>query len=111
LALVLLAPGGLPNAPPTAQAQRETGQWLDPMAPFPQDDIFRARLMRRFNAERQRSMVSHADALLKLAGELKAEIDSASRNSLSPGQLRKVIEIERLARKVKQEMRIVPGAS
>ena len=56
------------------------------------------------NIERQKSMVSNTNKLLKLAGELNTEISSSNRDSLTPEQLRKVGEIEKLARSVKEKM-------
>ncbi len=61
------------------------------------------------NVQRQKTMVSDADKLLKLATELKAEIDAGDSASLSPEQLRKISEIEKLARSVKQKMSITVG--
>ena len=59
--------------------------------------------------QRQKTMVSDTDKLLELATELKSEIDSGDSASLSPEQLHKIAEIEKLARSVKQKMTITIG--
>ena len=63
-----------------------------------------ARRMRALNVERQKSMVSDTDKLLKLAKELNGEIANSNPAMLTPVQLRKVADIEKLARNVKQKM-------
>ena len=60
--------------------------------------------LRILNAERQKSMVSDAQKLLKLANELNTEIAQANSDTVTPAQLRKVAEIEKLARSVKEKM-------
>jgi hypothetical protein len=60
--------------------------------------------MRALNADRQKSMVSDADKLLKLARQLDTEIASNPTEDLTPEELRKVTEIEKLARSVKAKM-------
>jgi len=60
--------------------------------------------LRMINAERQKSMVSDTDKLLKLATELNSEIAKSSSGELSPAQLRKVADIEKLAHNVRDKM-------
>jgi hypothetical protein len=67
--------------------------------------IFEARRLRQLNEAQHKSMVSDTDKLLKLATELTAEINSTSPTALTSDQLRKVAEIEKLARGVKDKMR------
>jgi hypothetical protein len=62
------------------------------------------RQLRLLNAERQKTMVSDAGKLLKLATQLNAEIAASDQAELTPEQLKRVAEIEKLARKVKQKM-------
>jgi hypothetical protein len=62
------------------------------------------RQMNALNAERQKVLVSDTAKLLKLAQELNAEIASSRVDSLSPDQMRKIANIEKLARNVKQKM-------
>jgi len=60
--------------------------------------------LRIMNKERQKSLVSDTNRLLKLAGELDAELKSTNPDSLTPGQLRKLADIEKLAHNVKDKM-------
>jgi hypothetical protein len=72
---------------------------------FPDNDpAAKERQLRVLNAERQRSMVSDADKLLKLARELEDEISRTNPESLTQDQLRKIAKIEKLARSVKDKM-------
>ena len=73
------------------------------------DSKLAAKQIQLLNVQRQKTIVSDTDKLLKLATELKAEIDSGDSASLSPEQLHKISEIEKLARSVKQKMTITPG--
>ena len=113
LALVLALPGGAQNAPSgiqqpspwqqmpisPAQQSHSSGAQMDNVDPVQQE-----RWQRGLNAERQKLMVSDANKLLKLAGELNAEIRSSNSDSFTPEQLRKVGEIEKLAHSVKEKM-------
>jgi DNA-binding transcriptional regulator YdaS (Cro superfamily) len=60
--------------------------------------------VRMINAERQKTMVSETNKLVKLAAELNAEIARSNSGELSPAQLRKVAEIEKLAHSVRDKM-------
>lgn len=62
------------------------------------------RRVRSLNVERHKSMVSDTDKLLKLARQLDAEIASNSTDELTPDEMRKVEEIEKLAHNVKTKM-------
>lgn len=56
------------------------------------------------NVERHKSLVSDSDKLLKLARQLDAEIASNSTDELTPQELHKLAEIEKLAHNVKTKM-------
>jgi hypothetical protein len=72
---------------------------------FPDNDPAAiARRLRLLNAERQRSMVSDADKLLKLARELEVEISRTNPELLTEEQLRKIAKIEKLAHSVRDKM-------
>lgn len=60
--------------------------------------------MRVLNAERQKEIVADANKLLKLAKELNDEVAAAGTSSLTSDQLRKIGEIEKLARSVRERM-------
>jgi hypothetical protein len=56
------------------------------------------------NAERQKALVSDADRLLKLAKELNDEVAANDSAPLNGQQLRKLDEIGKLAKSVKEKM-------
>lgn len=62
------------------------------------------------NAERMRQLDSDSAMILRLASELKAEIDMAPQNTLSLSAMRKAQEIERLAHIVQLKMKLTVGA-
>jgi len=62
------------------------------------------KLLRALNADRQKSLVSDTNKLLRLVNELNAEIAGKQPEALSPDQLRKIAEIEKLAHSVKDKM-------
>jgi hypothetical protein len=70
------------------------------------DPLFAERRLRQLSIARHKSMVDDTGKLLKLVTELNAEISSTKPSELTPEQLRKVAEIEKLARGVKDKMRI-----
>jgi hypothetical protein len=68
------------------------------------DAAWQAKRLRALNADRQKSMASDADKLLKLARQLDAEVASNPGDELTPSELHKVAEIEKLAHSVKSKM-------
>jgi hypothetical protein len=60
--------------------------------------------LQALNADRQKALVSDTVKLLKLANELNAEVSSGNPDMLTPGQLRKLEQIEKLAHSVKEKM-------
>ncbi len=70
------------------------------------DPLLAARQMRAMNADRQKSLVSDTAKLLKLAQELNKEVENSNLETLTPVELRKIADIEKLARNVKQKMSI-----
>jgi hypothetical protein len=68
------------------------------------DPIEEEERLRALNKERHKSLVSDTNKLLKLAGELDVEIKNGGVESLTPTQLRKWAEIEKLAHNVKDKM-------
>jgi hypothetical protein len=63
------------------------------------------------NAERKKQIADDTDKLLKLANDLKAEVDKSNKDTLSLGVIRKADEIERLAHMVKEKMKLSVGGS
>jgi hypothetical protein len=63
------------------------------------------------NAERKKQIADDSARLLKLATDLKAEVDKTSKDTLSLNVIRKADEIERLAHSVKEKMKLTVGGS
>jgi hypothetical protein len=63
------------------------------------------------NAERKRQIAEDSAKLLKLATDLKAEVDKTSKDTLSLNVIRKADEIEKLAHNVKEKMKLTVGPS
>jgi hypothetical protein len=76
--------------------------------PLTNDDNFDTamaeRRLRALNAERQKQMVADTNKLLKLARELNDEVAAGDSDSFTADQLRKIAEIEKLAKSVKERM-------
>jgi hypothetical protein len=73
------------------------------------DPMMAERRLRALNIERQKQMVSDAAKLLKLAQELNSEVAAANTGEFSFDQLRKIAEIEKLARNVRERMAAAVG--
>jgi hypothetical protein len=58
------------------------------------------------NIERRRQIADDSARLLKLATDLKTEVDKTTKDTLSLGVIRKADEIERLAHDVKEKMKL-----
>jgi hypothetical protein len=106
LALLLALPGGAQYGPVQTPPQQITGQQAGrSLSGMDNDDsIEEERRLRALNAERQKSLVSDTDKLLRLARELDGEVSRTNPDSLTPAELSKVAEIEKLAHKVKEKM-------
>jgi hypothetical protein len=63
------------------------------------------------NLERLRQITQDSTLLLKLATELKAEIDKSSKDTLSLSVIRKAEEIEHLAHNVQVKMKLTAPAN
>ncbi len=63
------------------------------------------------NVERKRQIAEDTEKLLKLANDLKAEVDKSNKDTLSLSVIRKADEIERLAHVVKEKMKLSVGGS
>jgi hypothetical protein len=61
------------------------------------------------NAERKKQIVDESARLLKLATDLKAEVDKTTKDTLSITVVRKADEIEKLAHSVKETMKLNAG--
>jgi hypothetical protein len=63
------------------------------------------------NAARKKQISADSVKLLKLATDLKADVDKTDKDTLSVGVIRKADEIEKLAHDVKEKMKLTVGAS
>jgi hypothetical protein len=73
----------------------------DAMNSNPLDD---EKVLKALNADRQKSIVSDTNKLVKLINALDAEIARSKQDSLTEDQKRKIAEIEKLAHNVKEKM-------
>jgi hypothetical protein len=63
------------------------------------------------NAERKKQIAEESAMLLKLATELKAEVDKTTKDTLSLSVIRKADEIEKMAHGVKEMRKLLNGGS
>jgi hypothetical protein len=63
------------------------------------------------NAARKKQIADDTTKLLKMAADLKDEVDKTSKDALSLTVIRKADEIERLAHSVKEKMKLSVGGS
>jgi hypothetical protein len=61
------------------------------------------------NAERKKQIADDSSRLLKLATELKTEVDKTNKDTLSLNVIRKADAIEQLAHDVKEKMKLSVG--
>jgi hypothetical protein len=62
-------------------------------------------MAKKANLERQATLKSDTEKLVKLTAELKAYVDKSNENVLSLDVLKKADEIEKLAHSVKEKMK------
>jgi hypothetical protein len=63
------------------------------------------------NVERRKQIADDTARLLKMASELKAEVDKTSKDTLSLNVIRKADDIEKIAHGIKEKMKLTMGAS
>jgi hypothetical protein len=95
-----------PHIPPELNRIPDSNQANDINGSQTQRQSFEAA-----NAERKKQINSETTKLLKLATELKAEVDKTDKDTLSVGVIRKADAIEKLAHSVKEKMQLTVGAS
>jgi len=61
--------------------------------------------LKRLNQERWTKLKDDTDEMLKLATELKQQVDASNEQMLSVSAMRKAEQIEKLAKSVKEKMR------
>ena len=80
---------------------------LDSMFPPGKNDPFREEIRtQQLNVARHKSMVADTDKLMQLATELNNQVGSANPATYTQAQLKMLSEIEKLAKSVKEKMRI-----
>jgi len=96
---------------PSTNNGRLGQNYPDSSAPLSQDpnspDQKRIRML---NDQRQKSLISDTEKLLKLAKELNDQVAQNDSARMSDAELRKVAEIGKLARSVKDKMSFSMGA-
>jgi hypothetical protein len=75
------------------------------------DPVQYERRMKALNTERQKSMIADTNKLLRLTTELNEEVNGDHPRPLDSDQLRKVAQIEKLARSVRDKMCTPVGGS
>ena len=82
----------------------------DDSSPFGADNSADQKRLRLLNDARQKALVSDTNKLLELAKELKQEMASSDSAVMTDAQLRKLAEIQRLAKSIKEKMSFSIGA-
>jgi hypothetical protein len=102
---------GVPGASQAPNPPRNVPEFLNRLPD--QNDVSRMRQQQTreldfaaANALRQKQVAEDTTKLLKLATELKTELDRGSNDTLSAGARRKADAIEKLARNIKQKMMV-----
>jgi hypothetical protein len=95
-----------PAADPTPdRAWTTTGQMAIPIPQSAKQNFDAA------NAERRKQIADDSARLLKLATDLKSEVDKTTKDTLSLSVIRKADEIEKLAHGVKEKMKLTERAN
>jgi hypothetical protein len=97
------AQNGPPTKPPLQQMQDQQGIGIFDHPGY-EDEARHERQLQALNADRQKALVSDTLKLLKLANELNTEVNGGNPDQLTPNQLRKLEQIEKLAHSVKEKM-------
>jgi hypothetical protein len=114
MAFLLVLPLGDAQNVPTGHIGGLPQTTKDGMGDSPMDDAnntgpnaeMEARRIRMLNTERQKSLVADTVKLLKLANELNASMAKEDGPAPTQAELRKLADIEKLARNVKEKMTI-----
>ena len=92
---------GWQNPPLTNPAAEEVERKVTGM----RDDYAEAQQAKLLRIQRQKQLISDSDKLLKLATDLKQQIDSATPETLSADSVKKAGEIEKLAHSLRQRLK------
>ena len=69
------------------------------------DDSAEVRQAKLLRVQRQKQLISDSDKLLKLATDLKQQIDNTPAETLSADSVKKAAEIEKLAHSLRQRLK------
>jgi hypothetical protein len=94
------------NAPTPDPGRGSSSIASPPTVPASQNG---ARDSKATDAERKKQIADESARLLKLATDLKAEVDKTTKDTLSITVVRKADEIEKLAHSVKETMKLNAG--
>jgi hypothetical protein len=108
------------NFPPKGEGAPGPGEMYPPIETAPPDKNAQLRMHEEnmnakpanfaaANAERKKQIAEDSAKLLKLATDLKTEVEKTSKDTLSLTVIRKADEIERLAHDVKEKMKLTVG--
>jgi hypothetical protein len=100
-----------PNPAPSPDTGSEASQVRDANLPAATRGQAQKQNIDTAGAERKRQITDDSARLLKLANDLKAEVNKTSKDTLSLGVIRKADEIEKLAHTVKEKMRLTMSAN
>jgi hypothetical protein len=95
-----------PKMPPEAVRMPDAVQQHDINEQEKQKQSFEA-----VNAERRKQIADDSSMLLKLAADLKSEVDKTNKDTLSLNVIRKADAIEKLAHDVKEKMKLSIGSN
>ena len=101
--------GGEQQAPRSVESPAANGKAEASGQTAMSDDQAKKVNVEPANVERKRQVSDYSADLLKLATDLKAEVDKTSKDTLSLGVIRKADEIERLTHQLKDKMK--PGTN
>lgn len=101
-----LLQNGFPHIPPEVNRIPDGNQANEINTQQAQKQSFEAA-----NAARRKQIAVDSASLLKLATDLKAEVDKTNKDTLSLNVIRKADEIEKLARNIKEKMKLSVGTN
>lgn len=102
------APPGSPDRPYLRPEANRLPDKNDQMK-LQQDQQVKSQSYTAANIERRKQISDDATKLLELATELKKEVDKTSKDTLSINVIRKAESIEKLAKGVKEKMKLTVG--
>jgi hypothetical protein len=106
---LLFAIPGKAQTPAPIPPPRQAPTGAEPVPPIGDRDEAQERMARdmakKANQSRQAAIKADTDKLLKLAVELKDDVDKSNENVLSLDVVKKADEIEKLAHSVKDKMK------